>query len=318
MPGVVSATASLHLLLSDNSRGEGLSVPGYTPRPGERMNVRVMPAGPDFLKTMKIPLLRCRDLTDRDTENAPKVAVVNETLVKRYFNDRDPIGQRIGWAGEKTDMEIVGVAKDARYNSLRGDTPATVYHPFRQARISAMHFEIRTASDPSALIADVRRAVASLDRNIPLYGVKSQTQQIDELLTQERLFAKLSSGFGLLALMLACVGLYGVLSYAVVRRAGEIGIRMALGARRRDILGMVIREMLLLVGIGVALGIPASLGLARLAEKVVTDLLYGLKANDTTSLAMAATALVVVAALAGLLPARPAARVDPMIAIRYE
>lgn len=318
LPGVISATTSLHLLLSGNSRRDSVWVPGYILKPGEQMEVNVMPAGPDFLKTMRIPLLRGRDLAERDNENAPKVAVVNETFVKRYFGDRDPIGERIGWEGTKVDMEIVGVAEDAKYNSLRKDTPATVYHPFRQSETNAMHFEVRTAGDPRALIADVRRALSSLDPNIPLYDVKTQTEQIDELLMQERLFAKLSSFFGLLALMLACVGLYGILSYAVARRTGEIGIRMALGARRGDIVSMVLRETLLVVVIGLSLGIPASFGAARLAANLISDLLYGLSANDVTTVVMAAAALVVVAAFAGFWPARRASLVDPMVALRHE
>jgi len=277
-----------------------------------------MPAGPDFFKTMKIPLLRGRDFTERDNENAPRVAVVNETLVKCYFGDGDPVGQRIGWDRTNVDMEIIGVAKDAKYDSLRVETAATVYHPFRQADIQHMHFEVRTAGDPKALIADVRRALASLDRNIPLYDVKTQTEQIDELLMQERLFAKLASFFGLLALVLACMGLYGVLSYAVVRRTSEIGIRMALGARRRNILAMVLRETLLMVAIGLALGIPASFAATHFAASVISDLLYGLKANDATSVVIACAALVAVSGVAGYLPARRASLVDPMVALKYE
>jgi predicted permease len=320
LPGVLSSTASLHLLLSGHSRGNSIWVPGYIPKPGEQGEVSVMPAGPDFFKTMKIPLLRGRDFTDRDTENAPRVAVVNETFVQCYFRDRDPVDQRIGWSPDDraADMEIVGVAKDAKYHSLRKDAPATVYHPFTQAQISAMHFEVRTAGDPKALIAGVRRAVSSLDRNIPLYDVKTQAEQIDELLAQERLFAKLSSIFALVALVLACVGLYGVLSYAVGRRTGEIGIRMALGAQGRNIVEMVLREMLLLVGAGLVLGIVASFAVARWSASVVADLLYGLKATDVTSAVIAVAAMLMAAALAGALPAWRASRVDPMIAIRYE
>ncbi|HUK17509.1 MAG TPA: ABC transporter permease [Bryobacteraceae bacterium] len=319
LPGAISATATYHLLLSGSSRGWGIDVPGYTPKPGESMSVRVVPAGADFFKTMRIPLLRGRDFTERDTGNAPKVAVVNETFVKHYFAGRDPIGQRIGWAGDAIDMAIVGVAGDAKYDSLRRAAPATLYHPFQQApRITWMHFEVRTAGDPKALIPAVRRAVASLDRNLPLFDVKTQTEQIDELLLQERLFARLSGSFGLLALVLAWVGLYGVLSYAVARRAGEIGIRMALGAPRGKILRMVLRDVFVLAGAGLVLGIPASLAAARLAAAVISDLLYGLKGNDAISLAIASTALLLAAACAGFLPARRASLVDPVTALREE
>jgi ABC-type antimicrobial peptide transport system permease subunit len=241
-----------------------------------------------------------------------------KTLVKRYFANRDPIGQRIGWDRATLDMEIVGVAKDAKYDSLRRDAPATVYQPFRQATNPWMHYEVRTARDPKALIPDVRSAVAALDRNVPLFDLKTQTEQVDELLLQERLFAKLSSFFGLLALLLACVGLYGIMSYAVVRRTGEIGIRMALGAQRGNILGMVLTETLVLVTIGIALGIPASLMTTRLAASVISDLLYGLKATDVTTVGFAVVLLIAVAAVAGFLPARRASRIEPTIALRYE
>jgi ABC-type antimicrobial peptide transport system permease subunit len=181
-----------------------------------------------------------------------------------------------------------------------------------------MHFEVRAAGNPEALIPSVRRAVASIDRNVPLFDVKTQAEQIDELLMPERLFAKLSSFFGLLALLLACVGLYGILSYAVVRRTAELGVRMALGAQRRDIVRMVLREVLLVAAAGLALGIPASLLAARLASGVISDLLYGLKAADAMSILLAAAALIVVAVFAGIWPARRASRVDPLVALRYE
>jgi ABC-type antimicrobial peptide transport system permease subunit len=181
-----------------------------------------------------------------------------------------------------------------------------------------MHFEVRTFGDATALIPAVRQAVRAIDGRLPLFDVLTQTQQIDELLLQERLFAKLTGFFGALALILVCVGLYGIMSYAVARRTNEIGIRMALGARRGNILGMVLREVLLLVGIGVALGIAGSLATARLAEATVSGLLFGLKINDAMVIVFAAVVLVAVAALAGWLPARRASRVDPMVALRYE
>ncbi|HYL77395.1 MAG TPA: ABC transporter permease, partial [Bryobacteraceae bacterium] len=319
LPGVVSATSSLHLLLSGSSRGNSIWIPGYAPKPDERMSVRVVPAGPKFFETMKIPLLHGRDFNDADNEKAPQVVVVNQTLVKRYFEDRDPIGQRIGWGQPRAEMEIVGVVKDAKYDSLRRATPATVYQPFRQAsNLNWMHFEVRTATDPRTLIPAVRNVVASLDRNVPLFDVKTQIEQVDELLLQERLFAKLTSFFGLLALLLACVGLYGIMSYAVVRRTGEIGIRMALGARRWDILAMVLRETLLLVTIGVAIGIPVSLAGMRYAASVISDLLYGLKTTDLTTVGIAVMLLIAVSSFAGFLPARRASHVEPMVALRDE
>jgi predicted permease len=268
---------------------------------------------------MKIPVLRGRDFAERDGPGAPRVAIVNEAFVKLYFENQDPIGRHIAWDRTRPELEVVGVVKDAKYYSLRNPPPATVYHAYQQGESSSwMHFEVRTAADPHLLIPDVRRALASLDRNVPLFDVKTQTEQIDELLLQERLFAKLSSFFGLLALALACVGLYGILSYTVARRTGELGIRMALGAQRGDIVGLILRETLLVVTASLAIGIPASLATGRLASSLISDLLYGLKAEDVTSVAIAAIVLLVVAVFAGLLPALRASRIDPMAAVRLE
>ncbi|MGH9776167.1 MAG: ABC transporter permease [Candidatus Acidiferrales bacterium] len=322
VPGVVSATASWHLLLGGGARSEDVSVPGYTPGAGERKSVHVMPAGPNFFATIKIPLLRGRDFARSDTELAPKVAVVNEAFADLYFAGRDPMGQHftLGADEDKVDVEIVGLARDAKYDSLREAAPATVYQPLRQAHdIPYMYFEVRTAmNNPLALVPGVRSAVASVDRNVPLFGITTQTAQIDELLLKERLFAKLTGFFGLLALLLACVGLYGILSYAVARRTHEIGIRMALGAQQADVLRMVMRETVLLVVAGVAIGVPASLAAARFASSVISDLLYGLKATDGPTIAIAAALLIAVSTLAGFLPARRATRVDPIVALRYE
>ena len=310
LPGVRSATISSFLLLSGSVRISSISVQGYSPRPNEKLAVHVLLVGARFFETMAIPLILGRSLGPQDDENAPKVAVVNEALARHLFGNENPIGKRFGWGRSKTgaDFEIVGVAKDAKYESLRKESPETVYAPFRQNlhSVGAMHFEVRTAGNPSAMIPAVRQVVEELDRNLPLYDVKTQTQQVDELLLQERLFAKLSSFFGALALLLACVGLYGILSYAVARRTSEIGIRMALGAQRANILGMVLRETLLLVVIGVAVGVPAALAASRLASSPMAGLLFGLKATDPVTIVFATVVMVAVAAIAGFLPARRA------------
>lgn len=216
-------------------------------------------------------------------------------------------------------MEIVGIARDAKYGSLRDETPATVYRPFAQeSGVPYLFFELRTAADPLALVPAARAAVASVDRNVPLFGIETETQQIDDALVQERLFAKLAGFFGLVALLLASVGLYGILSYAVARRTSEIGIRMALGAQRANILRMVLRETLLLVLSGVLIGIPASFAATRFASSVISDLLFGIKANDVSTMVLATIMLMVVAVFAGFLPAPRAMCVDPMVALRYE
>ena len=321
LPGVISATSSFHLLLNDGTRGEALSIPGYLPKPGEGLSVRIMPAGPGFFATMKIPLLRGRDFTERDTEGAPKVAVVNEAFARLYFPDREPLGQQIGlgWGKPLPKFEIVGLARDSKYNSLRESATATVYQPIQQSEeIPFLYFELRTAGNPLSLVPAVRSTVGSIDRNIPLFGIQTEAQQIDDALLQERLFARLAGFFGLVALLLVCVGVYGILSYAVTQRISEIGIRMALGAQRADVLSMVMHEAFLLVLAGAVIGIPASLAATRYASSVISDLLFGVKASDVPTIGLSTAALLVVALFAGFLPAHRATRVDPMVALRYE
>jgi len=322
LPGVRSASVSGHTLIGGGVSIGGISIQGYAPKRTETDRdasggVYFNTVGPRFFETMGIPLVLGRMIGPEDMPAAPKVAVINETLARSYFADSNPIGRRIG-GDEKAsgDIEIVGVVGDARYADLRREVPPTIYFPYlqRTEQLGPMHFEVRTAGDPKDIVTSVRRVVQSLGENLPLIELKTQTEQIEQSLFHERLFAKLSSFFGLLALVLACVGLYGIMSYAVARRTNQIGIRMALGAARRDILGLVMWETLAMVFIGVALGVPATLAATRL----VSSMLYGLKATDPLTIAMSAGVMIVVAALAGYLPARRASRVDPLAALRHE
>ncbi|HEV2492178.1 MAG TPA: ABC transporter permease [Terriglobia bacterium] len=321
LPGVRSVSASSHTLIGGGVSISGISIQGYTRAAagsGDAQNaVYVDDVGPQFLETMGIPLLLGRTIGSRDTSTAPKVAVINQTLARTYFADSNPIGRRFGFGDAKNsgEIEIVGVVGDAIYAELRKEVPPTVYLPYLQrSEEPGMFFEVRTAGNPMAMVTSVRRAVQSLDKNLPLLDVKTQTEQIDQTLFQERLFAKLSGFFGLLALVLACVGLYGIMSYGVARRTSEMGIRMALGAERVDILGMVMRETLAMVFVGIALGVAGALAATRL----VSSMLYGLKASDPLTIVMSAVVMIMVAALAGYLPARRATKVDPMVALRYE
>jgi len=318
LPGVRSATLSLHSLLSGHLRTDNIWVPGYTPKPTDEKEVHELPVGTGFFRTMQIPLLLGRDFQRQDDERSRLVAIVNETMARHYFGTGNPVGRHFNWGGSESrdQIEIVGVARDARYTGLRDDAPATIYVPFRQTldSISSMHFEVRATADPQALVPAVRRVVRGLDTNLPLFDLKTQVEQMDQTLFEERLFAKLSSLFGLLALTLACVGLYGVTAYGVTRRTNEIGIRMALGADPGAVLGMVMGESSVLVVAGIVIGAPVALAASRL----ISSMLFGLKPSDPVTIAGAAVVMSAVAALAGYLPARSATKVDPMVALRYE
>jgi predicted permease len=326
VPGVAGTTMSLIPLLSNGSRTSGVKIEGM-PAPTVRQqqagtfSTRVLTVGPKFFETMKIPVWLGRDFTPGDDEKAPKVAIVNQTFARRFYGVDDAVGKRFGWMrSEQTDFEIVGIAKDARYESLRRDIQPTIYLPIRQdlAGLSSLNFYVRGKSDPRRLIASVRAAVEELDRNLPLFNVRTLEEQIDELLLQERLFAKLTTFFGAIALLLACVGLYGILSYAVAKRTGEIGIRMALGAARSDIVSMVLRETLLLIGVGAVIGMPAAWGAAKSASSAISGMLFQLDPTDAVTIVGGAIVMAACAAVAGFLPARRASGVDPMVALRCE
>ncbi len=322
IPGVRSATLSRHALINDGRGGEGVFIQGYVSKTGEAKNEisdsYVHYVGPRFFETFRIPVLLGRTIGDADTAAAPKIAVVNSAFVRRYLAGANAIGRRFGFndPAKSADMAIVGVVGDARYGEMRDESPPTEYVPYAQHldMLEFMTFEVRTAGDPRNSIAAVQQVVQNLDRNVPIRDVMTQTEQIDQATFQERLFARLSSFFALLALVLACVGLYGMMSYAVARRTSEIGIRMALGAERVKILRMVLREAITLAVLGIAIGIPAAL----VASRLVATMLYGLKPTDPLTIVAATGVTAAVALLAGYLPARRASRVDPMVALRYE
>jgi len=323
IPGVRSATMSRHFLVNDGQGGEEVAIEGYTPKPGESegdgaVSVYTHYVGSRFFETLGIPLLLGRTIQDGDTGAAPRVGVVNQAFARRYLAASSPIGRQFRFNShtDPLDMTIVGVVGDATYGEMRKGPPPTVYVPFDQhlSILDWQNVEVRTAGNPAGVVNAVRRTIQDLDRNVPMHDVLTETEQIDQATFQERLFARLSSFFALLALTLACVGLYGTLSYAVARRTNEIGIRMAIGAERSSIVRMVLREALLLALLGIVVGIPAALAASRL----ISSMLYGLKPTDPVTVAAATLLMIGVAALAGYLPARRAANVDPMVALRYE
>jgi predicted permease len=325
VPGVRAATLSRHPLLSGSSASNSISVPGYSPQTDEDTSVPVLAVGTNFFETMEIPILMGHGFAPQDNQPTSSVVIINQALARQYFGNQNPVGQHIYLdkfnatnkeSREDRPLEIVGVIQDAKYDSLRAQIRPTIYVPYLQNNSvpTQMSFAIRTAGDPAGMTAAIRQAVHALDRNLPLFAVKTQNAQIAERVAQSRLFADLSSLFGLLALALVSVGLYGVMSFTVARRTHEIGIRMALGAQAHDVRRMVMRETLVLTAIGMVIGIGAAVATTRL----IASQLFGLSANDPVTIAMAALVLMIVAAVAGGLPARRASRVDPMIALRHE
>jgi len=330
LPGVSAMAFAQIGLLEGNEWDSSMSVEGYEPKPGEHMNPYCNAVSPDYFKTMGIPLLAGRDFDQRDVRNEPppantgdfaplyQVAIVNESYAKQYFGDRSPIGRHIGFGtnpGTKTPIEIIGVVKDAKYTGVRDDIPRTVYFAFLEsdfAGSSVMY--VRTSNRPETAFAAIREAARGLDANIPVFNLRTLDQQIDQSLLNDRLTATLSTAFGVLATLLAVIGLYGVMAYTVARRTREIGVRMALGAVQGDVVWLVMREVLMLVGTGLVLGLVASWAAGRL----IGSQLYGVTANDPVTIAGAAGLLLAVALLAGYLPARRATRVNPVRALRYE
>ncbi|HXW90398.1 MAG TPA: ABC transporter permease [Terriglobales bacterium] len=320
IPGVRSVCFSRHGLINAGISILGFSLQGFPAKPGEQDNgpVRANSVGPEFFETFAIPLVLGRTIGEQDTATAPKIAVVNRAFAQEYFSGQSPIGHRFGFGHQETssDIVIVGVVGDSRYGKLRDDPLPTVYVPLYQHinEPDVVHFSVRTAGNPKDWISGVGRAVQGLDRNLPIFDVKTEVEEINQATLQERLFAELTGFFGMLALALAAIGLYGMISYAVSRRTNEIGIRIALGARRTKILQMVLREAMLVAALGVAVGAPAAFVLSRL----VGTLLYGLKPTDPLTVASATSALLFVGFLAAYLPAQRAARIEPLAALRHE
>jgi len=283
---------------------------------GQSRSLRNNIVGKDFFAAMGIPVLQGRIFRAQDTKDAPKVALVNEAMVRKFFPTGSPVGKRFGIDGPDTTeaIEVIGVVKDAKFGSLQEQFAPMAFYPHQQRPDAISNLVVRFSGPASAVVPQIRQTITQINRNLPVDDVIPLSDLINRSLTQQTLVARLASFFGLLALLLACVGLYGVMSYGVARRTNEIGIRMALGARNHSVLWLVLREALLLVAIGLVVGVLASLALTKTAE----SLLYELKPNDPLTIALATLLLAMVATVAGYLPARRAARVDPMTALREE
>src|SRR6266566_1286174 len=327
IPGVQSVGLASVRILEDNEWDSSMSVEGFSPaKPDEHAEPYMNSISPDYFATLGVPIVAGRDFTINDShiiKHGPEVwnwvpttVMINEKFAKKYFAGRNPIGLHHGFGtdpGTPTDMEVIGVVKDFKYTNLRDEIPEQAYVPYLGDRfLTGMTIYIRTTADPNQLMSTVRSTVRDMDPNVPVYSMRTTEVTINESLSTERMIASLSAVFGFLATLLAVIGLYGVMAYTVAQRTREVGIRMALGAARGNVIWLVMREVLLLVAIGVAAGVTASLALTR----VVQSQLFGLTPHDPFTLGLATAALALVACAAGYVPALRASRLDPMAALR--
>ena len=327
VPGVESASVSWILLFSGADQRTALQIPGYVPPPEESARfafidenvvmVRYNPVSPTYFDTVGMTVLEGRGIDEQDRQGAPLVAVVNESMARRYFGTGPVIGKTFVTAGrtsQKAPIQIVGVVRDSKYNSLREDVMPMYYAPIAQVPRELRGLEVRTRQPLSALVGPVRQAIAEVTKDVMIRQVVTLSDQVDRSLAAENLMMRLSSFFGAVALLLASIGLYGVLAYSVARRTGEIGIRMALGATRAGIIRLVLNDTASVILAGIALGIALALGSTRL----LSAFLYGLTPTDPATIALATAVLAAAAALAAYFPSRRAMGVDPNVALRCE
>jgi predicted permease len=317
IPGVRSASISLMLPVTGGGGWDnGVDVEGYVPQPDEDMRLYLNSVGPRYFETLGTRVLAGREFGSSDTENSPKVAIVNQAMARYFFADANAVGKKFGWGegSQRQEFEIVGVVQDTKYETLREQAPRSAYVNCFQRDPGPMGFQVRADIKPSAIIPEVRARLAALGQTVQANGFGTLDDHVEDSLGQERLMVTLSSLFAGLAMLLTSIGLYGVMAYAVARRTGEIGIRMALGARRTDVLRMVQLETMVIVLIGAAIGLPGAIG----ASSFISGMLFGLKPSDPLTLAGATVLMLGVAALAAYFPARRASRLDPMVALRCE
>jgi predicted permease len=315
IPGVRAASFSL-FSFNQGAWTNPITVQGGVAPLGGNPVILNNVVGPSFFTAMNLPLILGRPFSPQDTKTSPKVAVISEEMARRFFPQTSPVGKRyrMGTSGTGEEIEVIGVVKDAKYRSLSERPQPMVYYPYSQRDWYLGNFEVRFSGEPGAIVSAVRQAIKEVNRNLPIAEVAMFSEQVDRSLVQQKLIARLSSFFGLLALLLAAIGLYGVISYSVTQRTREIGIRMALGAERRNVLRLVLGQGAKLALIGVLAGLGASWALTRWIE----SLLFGVSPTDRMTFVIIALLLIAVALLAGYIPARRATKVDPMVALRCE
>ncbi len=315
IPGVVSASVAEVPLLADQVWNSTVTIEGYEPKEGEDMNPGFNAVGPDYFRTLGIPLMMGREFTAADEHGAPKVAIINQAMAEYFFGDESPLGRMIGTGAEKPNIEIVGVVGNGRFQNLQTEADRHFYLPYYQVNdVSEGTLYLRGSLDPAVLSVEVRQLMERIDPNLPLYNLKTLQVQLRDSLFLQRMVSSLSIAFGGLATILAAIGLYGVMAFAVVRRKREIGIRMALGADRLRVVRLVLRESLRVTLAGLGIGLLCGVVAARLLESQ----LFGLSPSDPVSISAAALVLMAVALFAGYIPARRASRVEPSLALRSE
>jgi predicted permease len=306
VPGVRSATMSRIPLLVGSGWTDRVATEGGIEMPSAFLQA----VRSNFFETMEIPLVAGRSFGPEDTS---PVTVINQALARKLFPDVNPVGSHLRTARGQL-RQVVGVVRDSKYSRLRGEGPPTMFLPYNQIPPSGMTFEIRTAIEPGPLIPSIRNAVREIDSRLPLFNVTTQDTRLRESLSMERMIASFAGVFGIGGLLLACIGLYGIVSYGVTQRTGEIGIRMALGARRSDVTRMVVRETIAVTLIGIVLGLGLALGISGL----IANLLYGVTPRDPATIVTVVVLMLMVSMFAAYLPARRASLIDPLSALRHE